>query len=334
MARTRRSTEPERRRARVLITGGTGFIGRSVVRLLSGRGDDVTAIVRDARKAADLSDLGVTVVEDDLSDVDRLTSVVRQAAADAIVHAAGSYRIGIRREERGAMWDANVGTTTRILDAAEAAGTPRFVYLSTVNVFGNTKGVIVDETYRRDLTEGFLSWYDETKYGAHEVAEQRIAGGAPVIVAMPGIVIGPGDHSEVGRQLALAHGGKLSFVAAGGMGITPVHVDDEAAGIAAVLDRGAIGRAYVLAGDCVRLGEALGRAAALGGKGLPWLRIPDGVLRSTASLGRLMGLANARETISASVGVTYWASSKRAEDELGWTRRDAEAAIRDTFSAA
>ena len=38
------------------------------------------------------------------------------------------------------MWDANVGTTTRILDAAEAAGTPRIVYVSTVNVFGNTHG--------------------------------------------------------------------------------------------------------------------------------------------------------------------------------------------------
>ena len=62
------------------------------------------------------------------------------------------------------MWDANVGTTTRVLDAAEAAETPRIVYVSTVNVFGNTHGRIVDETYRRDLGEGFLSWYDETKY--------------------------------------------------------------------------------------------------------------------------------------------------------------------------
>ena len=62
------------------------------------------------------------------------------------------------------MWDANVGTTERVLDAAEAAGTPRIVYVSTVDIFGDTHGREVDETYRRDLDEGFLSCYDETKF--------------------------------------------------------------------------------------------------------------------------------------------------------------------------
>ena len=79
------------------------------------------------------------------------------AGADAVIHAAGMYRIGIGRSERGAMWDANVGATTRFLDAAERAGAPRIVCLSTVNVFGNTHGRVVDESYRRDLAEGFVS---------------------------------------------------------------------------------------------------------------------------------------------------------------------------------
>ena len=55
------------------------------------------------------------------------------------------------------MWDANVGTTERVLDAAIAARVPRIVYISTVNVFGDTHGRVVDETYRRDLADGFLS---------------------------------------------------------------------------------------------------------------------------------------------------------------------------------
>ena len=97
------------------------------------------------------------------------------------------------------MWDANVGTTTRVLDAAEAAATPRIVYVSTVNVFGNTRGSVVDETYRRDLADGLPVWYDETKYGAHEVAEQRIAAGAPIVIVLPSQVYGPGDHSELRR---------------------------------------------------------------------------------------------------------------------------------------
>ena len=106
--------------------------------------------------------------------------------ADGLIHAAGSYRVGIPAAERPAMWDANVGTTKRVLDAAMRPASPRIVYVSTVNVFGNTHGRIVDETYRRDLAEGFLSWYDETKYRAHEAAEQRIAAGAPIVIVLPG----------------------------------------------------------------------------------------------------------------------------------------------------
>jgi dihydroflavonol-4-reductase len=273
--------------------------------------------------------MGAELVEEDLSDVGRLTETLR--GADAAIHAAGRYRIGIPKSERGAMWDANVGTTTRFLDAAEAAGTPRVIYLSTVNVFGNTHYQIVDETYQRNLGEGFLSWYDETKYGAHEVAMQRIAGGAPVIVAMPGHVVGPGDHSEIGARLGLAAAGRLPYVASADMGMTPVHVEDAAAGIVAALDRGELGRSYVLAGECIRLGEALAIAAAARERALPRIRIPDGLLRQMVPFGPLIGQPHLRDIVAASVGVSYWASSQRASDELGYAPRPAEAAIRDTF---
>jgi dihydroflavonol-4-reductase len=317
---------------KVLITGGAGFIGGAITRQLRARGDEVVALVRDRNRTSGIEKLGAEVIEDDLSDVARLTAAID--GADAAIHAAGTYRIGITKAERGAMWDANVGTTTRVLDAAEAAGTPRIVYVSTVNTFGNTRGVIVDETYRRDLGQGFLSWYDETKYGAHEVADQRIAAGAPVLVAMPGTVIGPADHSQAGAQLRQAHDGTLPYIGAARMGMSPVHVEDEGAGIIAVLDRGAVGRSYVLAGDCIRLIDALTIAASLGGKRLPRFRIPDGVLRAMAPFGRLIGEPNAREIARASAGVTYWASSQRAKDELGYAPRDAETAIRDTFATA
>ena len=75
------------------------------------------------------------------------------------------------------MYDANVRGTERVLDAAIEAGVPRIVYVSTCAVFGDTDGEVVDESYRRDRADDFLSYYDETKYRAHEVAEDRIAQG-------------------------------------------------------------------------------------------------------------------------------------------------------------
>jgi len=307
-------------------------VGGAIVRALRARGDQVVALVRDPRRATGIADTGAELIEDDLSDVTRLTEALR--GADALIHAAGSYRIGIRRSERGAMWDANVGTTTRLLDAAEAAGTPRIVYVSTGNVYGNTRGVAVDESYRRDLAEGFLSWYDETKYGAHEVAEQRIAGGAPIVIVLPSQVYGPGDHSGFGEQLQLAHAGRLRYRALDDVGVGLVHVDDLAAGIVAALDRGRAGEAYNLAGPLTTLGDAIELAARIGGHRAPAIRLPTGLLSVMAPLGGLIGQPNLRELIAASAGVTYWLSSTKATVELGFGARDLDAGFRDTFGGA
>jgi dihydroflavonol-4-reductase len=329
---TKRAAKAAPRPKRIVLTGGAGFVGGAVARVLRERGDTVVALARDAKRAPALAELGVEIVEDDLSDIGRLTEFLHEA--DAAIHAAGSYRVGITKSERGAMWDANVGTTTRMLDAAEAAGTPRIVYVSTVNVFGNTHGRVVDETYRRDLREDFLSWYDETKYGAHEVAEQRIAGGAPITIALPSQVYGPGDHSGFGEQLRRANEGKLPYRAVDDVGVGLVHVDDLANGIAAALDRGENGRSYVLSGPTTTLADAIALAAGVGGRKPPAFRIPTGLLRAMAPIGRFIGQPNLGEVISASAGVTYWASAARAKDELGWEAREIEAGFRDTFGSA
>jgi dihydroflavonol-4-reductase len=274
--------------------------------------------------------MGADLVESDLSNVREVTEVLR--GADALIHAAGSYRIDIPKSERGAMWDANVGTTTRVLDAAEAAGTSRIVYVSTGNIYGNTHGVTVDETYRRNLDEGFLSWYDETKYGAHEVVEQRIATGAPIVAVLPSQVYGPGDRTGFGEQIRLAYEGKLRYRALTDVRIGLVHADDLAEGIVAALDRGRIGERYNLSGPESSLGEAEEIAARLAGTRLPSVRIPDGLLGTLAPLGRLVGQPNLREVVMASAGVTYLFSPAKARAELGFVTRDLETGLRDTFA--
>jgi nucleoside-diphosphate-sugar epimerase len=313
----------------VLVTGASGFVGGAVARLLRMRGRDVIAPVRDRRRAGDLADYGVTVVEDDLSDVRSLAELLRDV--DGVIHAAGSYRVGIARDERGAMWDANIGTTTRVLDAAELAGTPRIVYVSTVGYFGNTRGRVVDETYRRDVRDGFLSWYDETKFGAHEVARQRIGAGAPIVIVLPSQVYGPGDHSEVGRTLRAARDGSLRYRVLDDVGLGFVHADDLAVGIIAALERGAVGESYVLSGPQVRLSDAIETAARLGGRRSPPLKVPTGLLRLLAPLGRTIGRPNLREVVDAGAGVTYWASFEKAKRDLGFDPRSLEDGLRDTF---
>lgn len=316
---------------KVVLTGGGGFVGGAVARVLRERGDDLVALVRDRNRTTDLEAIGADVVENDLSDVSRLTEAL--TGVDALIHSAGSYRVGIPAAERDAMWDANVGTATRVLTAAGAAAVPRIVYVSTVNAFGNTHHNVVDESYRRDLAEGFLSWYDETKYRAHEVAELRLAAGSPIVIVLPSQVYGPGDHSQFGEQLALANAGKLPYRGLGEVGIGMIHVDDLADGIVAALDRGVVGRSYILSGPRTTLDDAVELAARIGGRKPP-RNVPTGLLRLMAPFGRFIGQPNAKELISASSGVTYWATAARAEAELGFHARPIEDGLRDTFASA
>ena len=77
---------------------------------------------------------------------------------------------------------------------------PRVVYISTIGAFGNTNGEVVDETYDHP-GQSFTSYYEETKYEAHQVAKQLIADGLPCVMVQPGGVYGPDDHSAIGKQI-------------------------------------------------------------------------------------------------------------------------------------
>ena len=195
---------------------------------------------------------------------------------------------------------------------------------------------IVDERYRRDLGEGFLSYYDETKFLAHRAVEERIAAGQRIVIAMPGVTYGPGDHTAAGEQLRGAYDGSLRYVGVADTGISAAHVDDVAAGIVAALDRGRIGEAYVLGGENLRLIDAMRVAARLGGRSLPRLVLPASLVRlaarAPAALARAAGLPeDLGEVMRASLGVTYWASSAKAATELGYVPRDLASGLRDTY---
>lgn len=321
---------------RAFVTGATGFIGAHVARKLSERGDEVVALVRSPDKAGALREQGAELVEGDLSDVEAIKRGVE--GADAVFHVGAIYKVGIPKKDREGMIDTNVRGTERVLDAAHDAGVARMVYVSTVNVFGNTGGRVVDESYRRDESEGFLSCYDESKYRSHQVAEDRIGRGYPIVVVQPGGVYGPNDHSEVGNMIQQASTGKLMAKAFPDMGIMLVYVEDVADGVLLAYDKGEIGESYVLSGDQTTMGEIVDKAAELAGRKPPRMTMPTLMIKASAPLGPLVGPAlgfppNLGELVRVSDGVTYWASDEKARRELGFQPRDMDTGLRQTLGA-
>ncbi len=309
---------------KVFLTGGTGFIGGAVARQLRDLGHDVVALVRNPAKADGLRQVGVTLVEGDLSSAAAIEAAAQ--GCDAAIHGAAIYEVGVTAAQAQRLRESNVDGTKAALDGILAAGIERVVYVSTVGVFGNTKGATVDETYERSLSDGFLSVYDETKYEAHQIAKRHIERGAPIVVVQPSAVYGPRDHSELGDTLARAAQGKLPAVPFGDLGVSMVHVDDVAAGIILALEKGKVGESYILSGEPSTMAELVKQAAAIGGKPAPRLAVPTALLKVVAPAGRLLGPVfgmptNIKELVSASGGVTYYASHDKATRELDYKPR-------------
>jgi dihydroflavonol-4-reductase len=281
--------------------------------------------------------LGCELVEGDLSDAE----AIRRGAegADSVFHIGAIYKVGVPSSEHQGMYDANVHGTERVLDAAIDAGVGRILYVSTINVFGNTQGDVVDEGYDRDEADGFLSCYDETKYRAHQVALDRIEKGAPIVLVQPGGVYGPGDHSEIGNMIDQTSKGKLRMKAFPETGFNMVFVEDAADGILLAYDKGQVGQSYVLGGEISTMGDLVDKVAELSDRKPPRMTLPPLMAKLSAPLGPLVGPAmgfppNLHEAIKATHNVTYWAKDDKARRELGYSPRDLDAGLQQTLTAS
>jgi len=320
---------------RVFLTGGTGFIGGHVTRLLRERGDDVVALVRNAEKGRELSELGCELVAGDLSDIAAIEAGL--AGADAAIHGAAIYEVGIPKSEHARMYEANVVGTDNVLGACLRAGTGKVVYVSTIGAYGNTHGKVVDETYEHP-GESFTSYYEETKYEAHQVAKRLIDEGLPCVIVQPGGVYGPADHSTLGKQMNDFLAGRMPVLVFPELGMNMVHVEDVAAGVLLALDKGKPGEAYNLGSQITTMRELITTLAGVAGKKPPKRSLPTGLLKAVAPagpvVGKLMGQPpNMRELISSADGVTFWAKHDKAIADLGYAPRGLETGLREMLVA-
>lgn len=316
---------------KAFITGATGFVGGHLAAKLVARGDDVVALVRSPSKAGELVRLGASIVQGDLNSVGTMTEAMKNC--DAAFHVAAGYKVGVFEDGCREMHEANIVGTENVLQAAVDAGVARIVYVSTIGYYGNTRGTVVDETYER-IDKDWLTCYDETKYKAHEVADRFISEGAPVLIAQPGGIYGPGDTSDLSMLLDRIKKGWMKVMVMPGVGFNFVHVDDVVEGLLLVHDKGRVGENYNLGGELSTLGELIKKVAVLSGRKPPAKQIPVPIIKRSVVpwrfLGPLMGFPpNLKELIKASDEVTYWATDDKARNELGYSPRTLDVGLPD-----
>jgi nucleoside-diphosphate-sugar epimerase len=254
----------------VFVTGGTGFIGVHVVRLLRERGHRVRCLVRDSRKAPLVEALGAEVAMGDI--LDRQSVIDGARDCDWFAHLANLYEFWI--PDRSLYERVNVDGTRNVMEAALEVGAAKAAHVSSVVVFGHAAWPITETSEPRGP---WASEYARSKLAGDEVVWQLAAQRRlPVVTVYPAGVLGPGDPKASGRYVASVVRGLMPARVLEKRIFPWVHVRDVAAGIVCALEKdGNIGERYVLAAENLSFGQLNAMIAEVAGVRLPRFAFPD-----------------------------------------------------------
>lgn len=316
---------------RVLVTGGTGFLGREVLKQLNERGYEVRNLARRAAFVPGLSNVepfAGSVLE---------PLVVKEAleGCQAVIHMAG--KVSRDRRDAGELMRLHVDGTRIVLEQAVAARIERVVYVSTSGT------IAVSEDPQETLAENapypthlVREWpyYLSKIFAEQEALRFFREKGLPLICLNPTLLLGPGDDDgssteDVKRFLD----GLLPAVPRGGMSFADVR--DVAETVVVSLTRGRPGERYLLTSENLTTEEFFKRLARMSGRPAPWIELPRSVTRWGAQLlsglGKLTQATLPINDIDLQMGRHgWWADSKKSRLELGFRPRDPNVTLRET----
>jgi nucleoside-diphosphate-sugar epimerase len=316
---------------KALVTGANGFTGSHLVKALEQRGDTVVGLVRKTSDLSRLASCQVQLVYGDITDRAALQTAMQ--GVDVVFHTAAYVELGL--VDAAKMERINVEGTRAVLETAKAAGVSKLVYCSTIGIYGDTQGQVIDETFQRQQAD-FSSAYDSTKYKAQQLVDQFAAEGLPIVSVMPSGIFGA-DDPHFGPVLQTFLKGRLK-VWAGGDRITGiVHVDDLVAAMLMAVEKAAPGSHYIIStGDLSTraMFEFLSQET-----GVPAPReVPEPIVRLAGNvldpIGRLFSWQPpiSRERVHYVYDRCVRVDGSKARRELGWQPRSVEQTLRDCLS--
>jgi nucleoside-diphosphate-sugar epimerase len=301
---------------RVVVTGATSLLGRTLARLLVDRGDEVIAFQRHAGAGLHEEVLG------DITDANAVSLVME--GADAVVHLAA--RVGATGP-----WTAflatNVDGTANVVRAAGRAGVKRVVYVSSPSVAHGGSSIVGDPAGPAD-PDAAHGFYAKSKAMAERVAMDADTNDMAVVAIRPHLVWGPGDTQLVGRIVDRARDGRLAVVGTGAALIDTTYIDNAADALVAALDRAPVlgGRALVVTNGQPRpVGEILGAIVAAAGLKPVQRRVPFTVARESGRLIERIWERRNRDDdppmtpfLAEQLGTAHWFDQRQTRELLGW----------------
>jgi nucleoside-diphosphate-sugar epimerase len=317
---------------RILVTGGTGFVGSHTVAALVEKGHDLRLLVRSPdRIAPALEPLGVHKVDSIVGDITDPEAVERaMEGCEAVLHAAAVFTLDSRAAKR--IRETNVRSTDIVLGTAVRLGLDPIVYVSSTAALLPPDGEVLTPD---SPVKAPLGTYIRSKAEAERVARRYQEAGAPIAITYPAGVWGPHDphFGESSLIAATILRGRLPLVPSGGFHV--VDVRDVAQVHAAVMEAGRGPRRYLASGTHLELKEIVLGLAEVTGRKLSTRTVP---VRWMLPVGRLADLVqhvlpfrlplNFEGLHSLSLDARF--DDSRTREEIGYAPRDPHETFADT----
>lgn len=322
---------------KVLLTGGTGYLGRALRTGLLEAGHQVTVLSRRPEEGpeGEAADSRLRWLKGDLLDGPPAPEVLNQHRV--VLHAAALVTTWTR--DRSLFDRVNVEAYDALLQRCYQAGVPKILHTSSFLSLGPSTGERPMREEDRVPRERFLTDYERTKYLADSVTDSWSAKGLAVSTLYPTILYGPGGRTDgnlVGKMIWwIARGRFPGLIGSGDQLWNLAYLPDVVAGHVRALDRALPGQRYVLGGEDMRLGALVDRIHEILGKRPRYRRLRIETAEFLGSLlergARITGRAPDLTRGVAGVYRHHWSyDSAKAERALGYSRTPLEKALQET----
>lgn len=264
-----------------LVTGGAGFIGSHLVKLLHDRGEAVRVLDRPGAKHDHLPLDRIEFVPADIRDGEAVRRAVR--GCNRVYHLAANPQLWTRR--RGHFHQVNYLGTVNVLSAAVEAGAERILHTSTESILTRTHQTVPIAEDQDVPSADVIGPYCRSKFRAERYAFHLARGGAPVVIVNPTLPVGPGDRGRsppTQMMLDFCLGKRSAYLDAE---LNLIDVRDVAAGMILALERGRTGVRYLLGAENWSIKSVFDYLAKLTGLPEPRWKVPYPVALAAAYVG-------------------------------------------------
>ncbi len=315
---------------KVLVTGGTGFLGKNLLNSLLEKNFQIKVLLRDEKRASELPK-DVEKVIGDIREREILFEATKDV--DGIFHLAALVKSWVSKVSD--YYEINVDGTRNIMDIARRRDI-KTLYVSSFIVSGPTGERVFEEKDFKERNR-FYNHYERSKYFAYMLAKEYIKWGTPAIVVFPGVIYGEGELTEgniIMRNILDHLNGHLPGLLGKGESIWNfVHVMDCVHGILLAWEKGRIGESYILGGENAENKKIFDIIYSLEGIKPPKLKIPYwlgwGVGALQYFIAEISGKSPKFVHNDVRIFKKNWAyTSKKAESELGYRWKKKKKGIR------